>query len=179
MTRVLILGANGQLARNTTRVLLEGSCRGADALSRQASRLKNPAPERVKIVDGDVLDGATCRLRHGGSGYRLCQSGRRYGAGRPGPLSTRCTAAGLKRLIFISSMGIYRRSARRNVPQRARSLPGLRGADRGIRSRLHDPASGLVHARSQKALPDHTEGRAFPGHDIALDSLSRADRHGL
>jgi uncharacterized protein YbjT (DUF2867 family) len=46
MARVLILGANGQLARNTTRVLL-----GDPALTlylRRANRLKNPAPERVR-----------------------------------------------------------------------------------------------------------------------------------
>jgi hypothetical protein len=29
---------------------------------RRAARLKNPAPDRVRIVEGDVLDGAT--LRH-------------------------------------------------------------------------------------------------------------------
>jgi hypothetical protein len=65
MARVLILGANGQLARHTTRVPL-----GDLALTlywRRTNRLKNPAPERVAIVEGDVLSAAAlrrqCRIR--------------------------------------------------------------------------------------------------------------------
>ena len=61
MTRVLILGANGQLARNTTRVLLDDPAVALTLYLRQASRLKNPAPDRVRIVDGDVLDDANLR----------------------------------------------------------------------------------------------------------------------
>jgi len=77
MTRVLILGANGQLARNTTRVLLDDPGLTLTLYLRQAGRLKNPAPDRVTIVEGDVLDAATLRHatpRHAGPGCRLCQS---------------------------------------------------------------------------------------------------------
>jgi hypothetical protein len=44
MTWILILGANGQLPRNTTQYL----CR--------SKRLANPDPLRVTVVEGDVLD---------------------------------------------------------------------------------------------------------------------------
>ena len=64
MTRVLILGANGQLARNTTRVLLDDPQWRLTLYLRRASRLKNPAPDRVTIVDGDVLDEADFARRH-------------------------------------------------------------------------------------------------------------------
>ena len=62
MTRVLILGANGQLALNTTRVLHDDPAFDPDVYLRRAGRLKNPVPDRVTIVEGDVLDAAT--LRH-------------------------------------------------------------------------------------------------------------------
>jgi hypothetical protein len=79
MTRVLILGANGQLARNTTRVFLETIDVALTLFLRQASRLRNPDPVRVKIVEGDVLD--TGALRAAGRGLR--QSCRRHGAAGP------------------------------------------------------------------------------------------------
>jgi nucleoside-diphosphate-sugar epimerase len=44
MTRVLILGANGQLACNTTRQLLEKTDAVLTLYLRRANRLKNPEP---------------------------------------------------------------------------------------------------------------------------------------
>ena len=52
--KVLVLGANGQLARNTTRILLEQSDVRLTLYLRRATRLQNPDPSRVKIVEGDV-----------------------------------------------------------------------------------------------------------------------------
>jgi len=56
VTNVLILGANGQLARNTTRVFLRDTDAKLTLYLRRASRLSNPAPARVSILEGDVLD---------------------------------------------------------------------------------------------------------------------------
>ena len=56
MINVLILGANGQLARNTTRVFLRDTDAKLTLYLRRASRLSNPDPARVTIVEGDVLD---------------------------------------------------------------------------------------------------------------------------
>jgi uncharacterized protein YbjT (DUF2867 family) len=56
MVRVLILGANGQLARNTTRVFLRDTDAELTLYLRRAGRLANPDPRRVTIVEGDVLD---------------------------------------------------------------------------------------------------------------------------
>ena len=56
MVNVLILGANGQLARNTTRRFLARTETRLTLYLRRARRLENPDPTRVRIVDGDVLD---------------------------------------------------------------------------------------------------------------------------
>jgi uncharacterized protein YbjT (DUF2867 family) len=106
MTRVLILGANGQLARNTTRVLLEYPSVTSTLYLRRAGRLKNPAPDRVRIVEGDVLDGAT--LRHAMRDQDIVYANLSGDmAAQARAIIHAMRAAGLKRLIFVSSMGIY------------------------------------------------------------------------
>jgi hypothetical protein len=52
MSKVLILGANGQLARNTTRVFLKDAEAHLTLYLRRASRLTNPDPKRVTVVEG-------------------------------------------------------------------------------------------------------------------------------
>jgi len=59
MTNVLVLGANGQLARNTTRVFLRDTDAKLTLYLRRAGRLTNPDPKRVTMVEGDVLDRPT------------------------------------------------------------------------------------------------------------------------
>jgi hypothetical protein len=54
VTNVLILGANGRLARNTTRVFLRDTDAKLTRYLCRARRLGNPDPERVTIVEGDV-----------------------------------------------------------------------------------------------------------------------------
>lgn len=68
-SKVLVLGANGQVARHTTLVLLKA---GAELtlFLRRAGRLANPDPSRVRIVEGDVLDAAALRGRQPGEKYR-------------------------------------------------------------------------------------------------------------
>ncbi|MEO7401498.1 MAG: NAD(P)H-binding protein [Polaromonas sp.] len=56
MTRVLILGANGQLARHTTTFFLERTQAHLTLFLRRANRLKNPDPARASILEGDVTD---------------------------------------------------------------------------------------------------------------------------
>jgi hypothetical protein len=54
--KILILGANGQLARNTTKFFLAQPAARRTLDLRRTHRLKNPDPSRVTIVEGDVLD---------------------------------------------------------------------------------------------------------------------------
>lgn len=107
MTKVLILGANGQLARNTTRVFLKDAKAHLTLYLRRASRLANPDPKRVTVVEGDVLDAATLQTAMRGQDVVYANL-----AGDMAPQASVIVdvmhAAGVKRLIFISSMGIYR-----------------------------------------------------------------------
>src|SRR4051812_39457519 len=106
VTRVLILGANGKLARNTTRIFLAKTEITLTLYLRRASRLTNPDSARVTVVEGDVLDVAKLRAAMHGQDVVY--------ANLAGDMALQARAiveamnfAGVKRLIFISSMGIY------------------------------------------------------------------------
>jgi uncharacterized protein YbjT (DUF2867 family) len=171
MTRVLILGANGQLARNTTRVLLEKTDATLTLYLRRASRLPKPDPRRVTVVEGDVLDTAALRA--------AMQDQDVVYANLAGDMARQARtiidtmhATGLKRLIFVSSMGIYG------------EVPGEKY--RSILDPYRDSAalieqSGLDYTilragwftRAPEGPWQITQkGEPFEGHDISLDSLS-------
>jgi uncharacterized protein YbjT (DUF2867 family) len=107
MTNILILGANGQIARVATTLFLARPDVRLTLYLRNARRLKAPAPaDRVRVVEGDVLDQKSLEAAMAGQDVVY--------ANLAGELEqqARCIVAamrktGLKRLIFISSMGIY------------------------------------------------------------------------
>lgn len=171
MKNILILGANGQLARHATAFFLRQPDVHLTLYLRRATRLKNPEPARVRIVEGDVLD--TAKLRAAMTGQDVVYANL---AGDMKPAAEAIVeamhASGLKRLIFISSMGIYG-----EVPgERYKSVldpyrdsaavveasdldytvlrPGWFTSDREIR-----------YSITQKGEP-------FRGHDVSLESLS-------
>jgi NAD(P)H-binding len=117
--KALTLGANGQLARNTTRVLLEQSDAHLTLYLRRANRLQNTNPSRVTIVEGDVLDAAA--LRKAMQGHDVVY------ANLAGDMASQARSiigamheTGIKRLD-----GHLQRGAGRNIPEHSRSLPGL------------------------------------------------------
>jgi len=168
---VLILGANGQLARNTTRVFLRDTDAKLTLYLRRASRLKNPDPARVRIVEGDVLDLTVIEAAMKGQDvvYANLAGDMKRQAER---IIEAMHAAGLKRLIFISSMGIHG-----EVPgERYRSvLEPYRDSAATIEASdldytilrpgwfTHDDE--IVYEMTQKGEP-------FKGHDVSLNSLS-------
>jgi len=106
MANVLILGAAGSLARVVTRYLLDNSDARLTLYLRQANRLINQDPSRITIIEGDVLD--TRCLEAAMEGQEIVY------ANLAGDLKKQAQsivqamkATGIKRLIFISSMGIY------------------------------------------------------------------------
>ena len=103
--KVLVLGANGQVARHTTPVLLKA---GAELtlFLRRASRLANPDPTRVRIVEGDVLDTAALKSAMLGQDVVYANLAGNMAA-QATSIVDAMTETGVKRLIFISSMGIY------------------------------------------------------------------------
>jgi uncharacterized protein YbjT (DUF2867 family) len=171
MTRVLILGANGQLARNTTRVLLDDPAVALTLYLRRAGRLKNTAPDRVKIVDGDVLDGAT--LRNAMKDQDVVY------ANLAGDMAAQARiivdamhGAGLKRLIFVSSMGIYGEvpgETYRGVLDPYRESAALIEAS-DLDYTILRP--GWFTRKPEGSYRITQKGEPFQGHDIALDSLS-------
>jgi len=171
MVRVLILGANGQLARNTTRVLLDRTDAALTLYLRRASRLKNPAPARVSIVEGDVLD--VKALREAMQGQDVVYANLAGDMARQAAaIIEAMDATGLKRLIFISSMGIYG-----EVPgEKYRSVldPYRDSAAQIERSDLDYTIlrPGWFTRGPEGPCRITQMGERFVGHDIALDSLS-------
>ncbi len=171
MTRVLILGANGQLARNTTRVFLEKTDVTLTLYLRRASRLRNPDPGRVKIVEGDVLDSGPLRAAMQGQDVVYANL-----AGDMAPQARAITdamhALGLKRLIFVSSMGIYGevpgetyRSALDPYRDSAAEIEKSDLAYTILRPGWFTRDKTVSYRITQKGEP-------FRGHDVSLDSLS-------
>lgn len=171
MTRVLILGANGQLARHTTAFFLERSDAHLTLYLRRAGRLKNPDPARVTIVEGDVLDGKALRTALQGQDVVY--------ANLAGEMSRQARTIvdamqdnGLKRLIFISSMGIYGEvpgETYRSVLDpywNAAAVIEASGLDYTIlRPGWFTRDEAIDYRVTQKGEP-------FRGHDVSLNSLS-------
>jgi len=171
MTNVLILGANGQLARNTTQWFLQKTDARLTLYLRHASRLRNPDPERVRIVEGDVLDLETLEAAMKGQDVVY--------ANLAGPMKQQAEriieamhAAGPRRLIFISSMGIYG-----EVPgERYRSvLDPYRDSAAAIEASDLDYTilrPGWFTSDDEVAYQLTQKGEPFKGHDVSLDSVS-------
>ena len=105
MTNILILGAHGQIARVATELFLIEPQANLTLYLRKAHRLNQPHP-RVRVVEGDVMDLAALKAAMAGQDVVY--------ANLDGPLEQLArnivkamVATGVKRLIFVSSMGIY------------------------------------------------------------------------
>ena len=106
MKKILILGANGQIARFAIDLFLQTSDAQLTLYLRNAKRLRQLESDRVRVVEGDVLDQA--RLEEAMAGQDVVYANL---AGKLEHQATNIVRAmekrGLRRLIFISSMGIY------------------------------------------------------------------------
>ena len=106
MTKVLILGASGQIARHVISNLANDDRIDMTLFVRNARRLAN-RPAGASVVQGDVLDRAVLDEAMAGqdlvyanlTGDDLDDQARRVIASMQ--------AAGVKRLIFVLSLGIY------------------------------------------------------------------------
>jgi uncharacterized protein YbjT (DUF2867 family) len=171
MPKILILGANGQLARHTTPFFLKHPDVHLTLYLRRANRLKNPDPSRVTIVEGDVLDVETLKAAMQGQDVIYANL-----AGAMEQQAKRIVNAmhetGLKRLIFISSMGIYG-----EVPgERYRSiLDPYRDSAAVIEASDLDYTilrPGWFTRDDEINYQLTQKGEPFKGHDVSLNSLS-------
>ena len=171
MTNVLILGANGQLARHTTRVFLRDTDAKLTLYLRRARRLSNPDPDRVTIVEGDVLD--LPALEAAMKGQDVVYASLSGAMKQQAECIVRAMhATGLERLIFISSMGIYG-----EVPgERYRSvLDPYRDSAAVIEASDLDFTilrPGWFTHDEEIAYQITQKGEPFKGHEVSLNSLS-------
>jgi len=171
MPKILILGANGQLARNTTGFFLKYPDVQLTLYLRRANRLRNPDPSRVTIVEGDVLDVETLkRTLHGQDVVYANLAGSMEQQAKT--IVNAMHATGLKRLIFISSMGIYGEvpgERYRSVLDPYRdSVAVIEASDLDytiLRPGWFTHDEGISYQITQKGEP-------FKGHDVSLNSLS-------
>lgn len=107
MTKVLILGAHGQIARVATDLFLARSDAQLTLFLRNARRLNGIGdPERVRLVEGDVMDAEALRAAMAGQEVVYANlSGDLEAQARN--IVAAMDAVGVRRLIFISSMGIH------------------------------------------------------------------------
>src|SRR4051812_16044446 len=105
MSYVLILGANGSVARVAIDLFLKQTDATLTLYLRDPRKLKKIDSDRVRVVQGDVLD--TKKLGKTMAGQDVVY------ANLAGDLEAQArsivaamNAAGVRRLIFISSMGI-------------------------------------------------------------------------
>lgn len=106
MTKVLILGASGQIARWAVQMLGEHSDVEQTLLVRDAKKLRGDEPANAKVVIGDVLDKKLLAT--------VIQGQDVVYANLAGDVDTQTehvlaamAKAGVKRLIFVNSLGIY------------------------------------------------------------------------
>jgi len=107
MTNILILGAYGQIARVATGLFLQRTDARLTLYLRNAKRLKlSGHADRVRVVEGDVLDTKALESAMAGKDVVYANiAGQLEQQARS--IVTAMKKAGLKCLIFISSMGIY------------------------------------------------------------------------
>jgi uncharacterized protein YbjT (DUF2867 family) len=107
MTKVLILGAYGQIARVATDLFLQTTDADLTLYLRNAKRLKALADaERVRVVEGDVLNASA--LQEAMAGQDVVYANLSGDLERQARIIVAAMeTTGVKRLIFISSMGIH------------------------------------------------------------------------
>jgi uncharacterized protein YbjT (DUF2867 family) len=122
MKNVIILGAGGQIAKHVIDMLVKKDDINLTPFLRVRSRLRNRDVSRSRIVEGDVLD--FDRLKEAIAGQDVVYANL---AGDLEAMSKNIVRAmdetGVKRLIFISSIGIY------DVPLRPVLKPYRKAAD--------------------------------------------------
>lgn len=171
MPNILILGANGGLSRHTTPFFLKQDDVQLTLYLRRAARLPNPDPDRVTIIEGDVTD--LTQLTHAMQGQDAVYANLSGDMARQAETIVQAMhAAGVQRLIFISSMGIYG-----EVPgEKYRSvLDPYRDSAAVIEASDLDYTvlrPGWFTRENEVKYQLTRKGEPFKGHDVSMNSLS-------
>jgi NAD(P)-dependent dehydrogenase (short-subunit alcohol dehydrogenase family) len=104
MTKVLVLGAGGQIARRAVPMLADQDAE-LTLFLRDASKLADP-PGHARVVPGDVLDREQLDLAVRGQDIVYANLAGDLDA-QAARIVASMTTAGVQRLIFITALGIY------------------------------------------------------------------------
>ncbi len=107
MSNVLILGANGQIARNAIDLFLDTTDANLTLFLRNASRLNISNPDREHVIEGDVTDIEKLKEAMVGQDVIYANLGGSDFVQQAESIVEAMHAANKKRIIFISSLGIY------------------------------------------------------------------------
>ncbi|MFY9154249.1 MAG: NAD(P)H-binding protein [Prolixibacteraceae bacterium] len=106
MKNVIILGSSGQIARQVTDILVKFNDINLTLFVRKRSRLSHKDLSNYHIIEGDILDYETLKKAISGQDIVYINL-----AGNLGPMAQNIVKAmnetGVKRIIAISSIGIY------------------------------------------------------------------------
>ncbi|MCR6640122.1 MAG: SDR family oxidoreductase [Sporocytophaga sp.] len=106
MTKVLILGAGGRIAKHAIDQLIEETDIELTLFLRNAKRLGNIDSNRVSVTDGDVLD--HLKLKEAVSGKDIVYANLAGEVDKMAMVIVEVMReADVKRLIFITTLGIY------------------------------------------------------------------------
>ncbi|WP_134088528.1 SDR family oxidoreductase [Olivibacter sp. XZL3] len=107
MKKILILGAAGKIARYAIQQFIERSDSQLTLYLRNAQRLQQLASDRVTVIDGDVTD--TPHLQEVAKGHDLVYAnlGGDDIVEQAKSVVAALEAADIRRLIWISTLGIY------------------------------------------------------------------------
>lgn len=107
MANVLILGAHGQIATLARTQLLNETTHHLTLYLRNADRIKNVDETRETVIDGDVLDADQLKAAMKGIDVVYANLGNAKIEDQAKAVVAAMDASGLKRLIWISTLGIY------------------------------------------------------------------------
>jgi uncharacterized protein YbjT (DUF2867 family) len=106
MNNVLILGANGSIARVATGLFLRETDARLTLYLRNVRKLKNVDPNRTHVIEGDVVD--TNKLKEAMRGQDVVYANLAGDLEQMAKVVVRAMReTAVRRLIWISSMGIY------------------------------------------------------------------------
>jgi uncharacterized protein YbjT (DUF2867 family) len=106
MTKILILGASGQIARHLVDLLAERADSAMTLFLRNARKLGRGAPGNARIVEGDVLDAARLKQAMAGQDVVYANLAGDVDIQAAGIIAS-MEEAGVRKLIFCASLGIY------------------------------------------------------------------------
>ncbi|KRM87885.1 SDR family oxidoreductase [Lacticaseibacillus thailandensis] len=107
MSNVLILGAHGQIARLARTQLLQETDHHLTLFLRNAKRIQDANPQREQVVDGDATNVAQLTAAMQDIDVVYANLGNAHIEDQAQAVVTAMNQAGIKRLIWISTLGIY------------------------------------------------------------------------